>query len=65
MKGTAQRFVKEYANHKIKIYNDLARSFPDREMTITVKIALIKAYVSKWEQGMIMTDEVMIKIAEA
>jgi len=61
---STQRFVKEYANWKISILEDLAKNFPEKALILTANIAVIKENVKGWERGYIRTDEVMTKIAE-
>ena len=61
---STQRFVKEYANWKISILEDLAKSFPENAHITRANITVIKETVKGWERGYIMTDEVMTKIAE-
>ena len=62
---STQRFVKEYANWKIAILEDLIKSFPEKEVLNRASIAIIRNQVNGWESGMITTDEVMAKIAKA
>lgn len=61
---STQRFVKEYANWKISILEDLAKSFPEKETMLKVNIVIIRENVKGWERSLITTDEVMRKIAE-
>lgn len=60
---STQRFVKEYANWKISILEDMARSFPEKEVTFNAHASIIRSWLKRWEQGMIPTDEIMAKIA--
>ena len=57
---TKQRFVKEYANWKIAILEDMAKSFPEKEVGATI----VRETYKKWENGLVPTDEVMRKISE-
>lgn len=59
-----QRFVKEYANWKISILEDMAKAHPEKAMYLTVQVTLIRECVKKWDNGMVMTDEAMQYIAE-
>jgi hypothetical protein len=59
-----QRFVREYANWKISALEDLAKSFPEKEVLNRASIAIIRNQVNGWELGMVTTDEIMAKIAE-
>ena len=61
---STQRFVKEYANWKISILEDLAKSFPEKATMLKVNIVIIRENVKGWERSLITTDEVMRKIAE-
>lgn len=61
---STQRFVKEYANWKISILEDMAKSFPEKREFYVAGIVIIKKYVERWENGLITTDEVMRKIAD-
>lgn len=58
-----QRFVKEFANWKISVLEDLIKSFPEKEVTNRTYISLIRCAVRGWENGLVTTDEVMSKIA--
>ena len=60
---STQRFVKEYANWKISILEDQAKSFPQMETTLRVNIVIIRETVKGWERSLITTDEAMRKIA--
>lgn len=59
-----QRFVKEFANWKISILEDLIKSFPEKEAINRAHILLIRCAVRRWEDGLITTSEIMAKIAE-
>lgn len=59
-----QRFVREYANWKISVLEDLAKNFPEKEVLNRASIAIIRSQVNGWELGMVTTDEIMAKIAE-
>lgn len=61
---STQRFVKEYANWKISILEDLARSFPKNAEIFKANIVIIRETVKGWERSLITADEVMRKIAE-
>lgn len=61
---STQRFVKEYANWKISILEDLAKCHPEKALILTVNITIIKETVKGWERSLITTDEVMRKISE-
>lgn len=63
MSASKQRFVKEYANWKISVLEDLIKSFPEKEVTNRAYISLIRCAVRRWEDGLVTTDEVMTKIA--
>lgn len=64
MNASKQRFVKEYANWKVGILEDLMKHYPSKEMMLTINITIIKETVKGWERGYVTTDEVMAKIAE-
>lgn len=64
MRQSSQRFVKEYANWKISVLKDMARSFPEKELLCESKAVIIGKMVRDWDKGLIRTDEVMSKIAE-
>lgn len=59
-----QRFVKEYANWKISILEDLAKNHPEKALVLTANITVIKEMVKGWERSFVTTDEVMRKISE-
>lgn len=59
------RFVKEYANYKIRILEDLKRSFPEKEVIISIRLVLIREAVKRWDRGEALADDVMKYIAEA
>lgn len=61
---STQRFVKEYANWKISILEDMAKSFPEKREFYVSGIVIIKKYVKGWENGLVTTDEAMRKIAD-
>lgn len=61
---SSQRFVKEYANWKVSILKDMAKSFPEKEMFFKAGAVIVQETVKKWEQGLITTDEVMKKISD-
>ena len=61
---SSQRFVKEYANWKISILEDMAKSFPEKEAFYTAGAVIIRETVKKWDRGMVRTDEVMRKISD-
>lgn len=61
---STQRFVKEYANWKISILEDLAKNYPEKALILTANIAIIKEMVKGWERSYITADEVMRKISE-
>ena len=61
---TKQRFVKEYANWKIAILEDMAKSFPEKEAFDKVGATIVRETYKKWENGLVPTDEVMRKISE-
>lgn len=58
-----QRFVGEYANYKIRVLEDLAKACPDKADICKANIAVIKSWLKRWEQGYVLTDEIMAKIA--
>lgn len=58
-----QRFVKEFANWKISVLEDMIKSFPEKEALNRASIAIIRNQVNGWELGMVTTDEIMAKIA--
>lgn len=58
------RFVKEYANYKIGILEDMEKDFPEKAFALTAQTVLIRQCVKKWEQGMVTTDEAMAYIAD-
>lgn len=62
--ATTQRFVKEYANWKIGILEDMKKNFPEKELILTAHIVVIKENVKGWERSLVTTDEVMRKISE-
>lgn len=55
----APRFMKEYANYKIREYESIKPPIPKRAS----KIALIHAIVKIYERGLITVDEAMRCIA--
>lgn len=59
-----QRFVKEYANWKVEILEDMAKCHPEKALILTANITVIRETYKKWENGLVMTDEVMRKISE-
>lgn len=59
-----QRFVKEYANWKISVLEDLAKEFPEKAMLLTADMVCIRKAVEGWERNLITTNEVMKKISE-
>lgn len=61
---SSQRFVKEYANWKISILEDLAKSHPEKALILTANITVIKENIKGWERSYITTDEVMRIISE-
>ena len=61
---STQRFVKEYANWKISILEDMAKHHPEKALTLTANITVIKEMVKGWERSLITADEVMRKISE-
>lgn len=61
---SSQRFVKEYANWKISILEDLAKSYPEKALILTANITVIKENIKGWERSYITTDEVMRIISE-
>lgn len=68
MYGTKEpRFVREYANYKIRILKDLARSHPDEQKAekLLARAGSIEHFYSKWRNGFILTDELMELIAKA
>lgn len=64
MTTSKQRFIKEYANWKISVLEDLIKNFPEKEVPNRAYISLIRCAVRRWEEGLITTDEVMKKIAD-
>lgn len=64
MATSKQRFVREFANWKISVLEDMIKSFPEKEVVNRAYISLIKCAVRRWEDGLITTDEIMAKIAE-
>ena len=62
-----QRFVKEFANWKIGVLKDLAKYHPDKLKSDELKgrIYYINRLYGKWEDGLMMTTEVMKLIADA
>lgn len=65
MKQPTFRFVKEYANYKIKMNQDLAKSFPDMADALNGNTVYIRSIYSKRDSGLIKTDEAMALIAKA
>lgn len=61
---STQRFVKEYANWKISILEDMAKHHPEKALILTANITVIKEMVKGWERNLITADEVMRKISE-
>lgn len=65
MKQPTFRFVKEYANYKIRMNQDLAKNFPDMADALNGSTVYIRSIYSKWDSGLIRTDEAMALIAKA
>lgn len=65
MKQPTFRFVREYANYKIKMNQDLAKNFPDMADALNGNTVYIRSIYSKWDSGLIRTDEAMALIAKA
>lgn len=68
---SSQRFVKEYANWKISILEDMAKSHPEKALILTANITVIKENITVikenikgWDRGYVTTDEVMRIISE-
>lgn len=61
---STQRFVKEYANWKISILEDMAKHHPEKALILMANITVIKEMVKGWERSLITADEVMRKISE-
>ena len=61
---STQRFVKEYANWKISVLEDMAKCHPEKALILTANITVIKEMVKGWERSLITADEVMRKISE-
>lgn len=58
------RFVKEYANYKISVCEDLKKSFPTHR-TIDITIYRIEVIRDAFNEHIITVDEAMKKIADA
>lgn len=67
MKTATHRFVREYANYKIRTLEDLAKWSPDESKASALKgrAYYIGKLVQRWQDGIILTDECMKLIAEA
>lgn len=64
---SSQRFVKEYANWKVSILKDLAKSHPDEDRAeqLNGRAIYIERMYNRWKDGMVTTNEVMALIAKA
>ena len=60
----AERFIREYANHKIRILNDMIKNFPQREILNKEDIRKIEKVVELRSHGLITVDEAIMIIAE-
>lgn len=58
------RFVREYANYKMKKYKSLLNNFPEKEDETRGKIKEIRKIIRMHETGVALTDEVMKRLAE-
>lgn len=65
MKTYRHRFVKEYANYKTSVLEDLAKAFPEKAEPLNGRIIYINNLVQRWQDGLILTDECMELIAKA
>lgn len=61
---STQRFVREYANWKISVLESLMANHPEKTISLTANIVIIRETVKGWERSFITTDEAMRKIAE-
>ena len=61
---STQRFVKEYANWKISILEDMAKCHPEKAAFYTASATIVRETYKKWENGLVMTDEAMRKISD-
>lgn len=59
-----QRFVKEYANWKIGILEDMAKSFPEKADFYRAGATIVRKTYEGWERSLITTDEAMRKISD-
>lgn len=60
-----KRYVKEYANDKVKLYRSLAREYPSQRDDFYHKIDAVNRAVWLFERGYIIVDETMRLISEA
>jgi len=61
---SSQRFVKEFANWKISVLKDMAKSFPERADSFKADIERIEKTYKGWDRGLITTKETMSIINE-
>jgi hypothetical protein len=59
----AERFVREYANQKIRTLRELSKNYPDKKERHECMIDEINWYVDARAQQTITVDECMILIA--
>lgn len=53
----SQRFVREYANYKIRLFRELEKDFSDHKERHDGDIAEINKIVLMWERGLVSTEE--------
>ena len=60
-----ERFIREYANYKIRQYEELAKDYPEKRTYASAQIWLINHYVKLRKDGLISVDEVVECIRKA
>ena len=58
----AERFIREYANHKIRIYRELEKNFPEKKGLHRGKESRINRIVEYRDKGIISVDEALCAI---
>ena len=60
----AERFIREYASYKTKMYKDLLRSFPEKKEYTDEKLECIRKIVEGRDRSLITINEAMKLLAE-
>ena len=60
----AERFIREYASYKTKMYKDLLRSFPEKNEYTDEKLERIRKIVEGRNRSLITVNEAMKLLTE-